>query len=127
MNHFKMPSNVINYNLGGMGCSGALLRRQCVHTCVLLLPCCMLVLYAMVGTFSGQRLAGVQQELFQGMCAADLCLCARTYPVFAYAAMLMHAMCGTNKFLTAEQQSLLPGIHICAAAFTLVALGFCRP
>jgi 3-ketoacyl-CoA synthase len=23
MNHFKMPSNVINYNLGGMGCSGA--------------------------------------------------------------------------------------------------------
>lgn len=22
MNHFKMPSNVINYNLGGMGCSG---------------------------------------------------------------------------------------------------------
>jgi 3-ketoacyl-CoA synthase len=23
MNHFKMSSNVINYNLGGMGCSGA--------------------------------------------------------------------------------------------------------
>lgn len=22
MNHFKMPSNTINYNLGGMGCSG---------------------------------------------------------------------------------------------------------
>jgi hypothetical protein len=23
MNHFKMGSNTINYNLGGMGCSGA--------------------------------------------------------------------------------------------------------
>jgi hypothetical protein len=29
MNHFKMPSSVINYNLGGMGCSGALLQPSC--------------------------------------------------------------------------------------------------
>lgn len=25
MNHFKMSSNVINYNLGGMGCSGGVM------------------------------------------------------------------------------------------------------
>jgi 3-ketoacyl-CoA synthase len=26
MNHFKMASNTINYNLGGMGCSGVFMR-----------------------------------------------------------------------------------------------------
>lgn len=29
MNHFKMASNTINYNLGGMGCSGV--SVVCVH------------------------------------------------------------------------------------------------
>jgi 3-ketoacyl-CoA synthase len=30
MNHFKMSSNVINYNLGGMGCSGEAFRKMSV-------------------------------------------------------------------------------------------------
>ncbi len=32
MNHFRMHSNVINYNLGGMGCSGARMMQWLVFS-----------------------------------------------------------------------------------------------
>jgi len=38
MNHFKMPSNVINYNLGGMGCSAGIIALDLARQMLQLLP-----------------------------------------------------------------------------------------